>query len=217
MKLLKNLLCSALVLTSLSVSAEDAPAALKRFVDGVQTLSARFTQVQTDDQGKVLASSAGKMLLSRSESQASAGSGKFRWQYETPYQQLIVCDGQKVWLYDEDLSQVTVRPASDALKGTPVELLSQRALLSEAFTLEDGGFEGKLRKLRLKPKSGDNDFLSIELTLDQGTPVRMKFVDQLGGITDIAFNQIKTNLAIEARQFNFTPPAGTEVIDGTAQ
>lgn len=185
-------------------NAQDAQATLKRFVDGVQTLSAGFTQVQSDERGKVLASSAGRMLLSRP--------GKFRWTYMTPHQQLIVCDGAKVWLYDEDLSQVTVRPAGEALRGTPAELLSQRALLSDAFTLEDGGSDGRLRVVRLKPKSADGDFKSIELALDGATPARMMFFDQLGGITAVAFNQVKINQKIDAAQFAFTPPKGTEVI-----
>ena len=175
MKFLAKILAGLLALSAGAARADDAQAALKRFADEVQTLSAAFTQVQTDEHGKVLSSSAGHMLLSRP--------GRFRWTYETPYQQLIVCDGVKVWLYDEDLSQVTVRGVGDALKGTPAELLTQKVLLSDAFKIEDGGMDGKLRKVRLKPKSADSDFKSIELSLDGGTPVRMKFFDQLGGTT----------------------------------
>lgn len=196
----------AAVLLSSAAHADDPQATLKKFADGVQTLSAHYTQVQTDEKGKVIASSAGQMQLSRP--------GKFRWTYETPYQQLIVCDGAKIWMYDEDLSQVTVRPAGDALKGTPAELLSQKVLLSDAFKLEDAGAEGKLRTVRLKPKSTDSDFKAIELSLDGGTPVRMKFFDQLGGITDVAFNQIKVNPKLDAAQFSFTPPKGVEVVAG---
>lgn len=202
---------SALCAPSLT-AAEDARAALNRFVDGVQTLSAQFTQVQTDERGTVLASSAGTLQLSRPAAGAS-GSGKFRWNYVTPYQQLIVCDGARIWLYDEDLSQVTVRPAGDALRGTPAELLSQRTLLSDAFTLEDGGSQGRLRVVRLKPKQADSDFKLIEFSLDGSTPARMKFHDQLGGITDVAFNQVKLNPRLDAAQFRFTPPAGVEVVE----
>ena len=208
---MKKILAVVAVMLGLSAtatataSAQEAQAALERFVGGVQTLSAQFTQVQTDEQGKVLASSAGSMLLSRP--------GKFRWTYTTPYQQLIVCDGAKVWLYDEDLSQVTVRPAGDALRGTPAELLSQRVLLGETFEISDGGSQGKLRIVRLKPKQADSDFKSIELSLDGGTPVRMKFHDQLGGITDVAFNQVRLNPLLDAAQFRFTPPQGVEVVE----
>lgn len=206
MKLLARLLLACAALSaSTAHAADDAKAALSRFIDGVQTLSANFTQVQTDDHGKVLGTTAGRVALARP--------GKFRWTYETPYQQLIVCDGKKVWLYDKDLSQVTVRPAGDALKGTPAELLSQRALLSDAFALEDGGSEGKLRLVRLKPKNTDGDFKQIELALDGGTPLRMRFYDQLGGVTEIAFNQVKTNATIDAAQFQFTPPKGVDVVE----
>lgn len=202
MKVFASLL---LALCALPVSAaDDAKAALSRFIDGVQTLSANFTQVQTDERGKVIATSAGRMALARP--------GKFRWSYDTPYQQLIVCDGKKIWLYDKDLAQVTVRPAGDSLKGTPAELLSQRVLLGDAFLLEDGGSDGKLRIVRLKPK-GDSDFKQIELALDGGAPQRMKFYDQLGGITEVAFNQVKANGTIDAAQFQFTAPKGVDVVE----
>lgn len=204
-----SVLCGFLVfpVTAGATAAQDE---LKRFVDGVQTLSAKFTQVQMDEHGKVLSSSAGKMWLARP--------GRFRWTYEAPYQQLIVSDGYKIWLYDQDLSQVTVRPAAGALKGTPAALLSQRTLLNEAFTLEDGGSEGKLHIIRLKPKSEDSDFKAIMLWLDNGTPARMQFFDQLGGATDVSFAEIKTNQKPDDALFRFTPPKGTEVIDtGTGQ
>ena len=208
MKIFARFLSLAAALMLAPAHAEDAQAALKRFVDGVQTLSAAFTQVQTDDKGKTTASSAGHMWLARP--------GRFRWSYETPYQQLIVCDGQKIWLYDQDLAQVTVRPSAEALKDTPAELLSQRILLSDAFVLEDGGVKGKLHLVRLKPRSGDSDFKSIELSLDGGTPARMKFFDQLGGTTDVAFSSVSVNQKLDETQFRFAPPKGTEVIDGAA-
>lgn len=162
---------------------------LKKFVDGTQTLSADFKQVQTDEKGKVLSSSAGRMWLSRP--------GRFRWSYETPYQQLMVCDGKKLWLYDPDLTQVTVRPAGEALLGTPAALLSQRSSLSDQFTLEDGGVAGKGRIVRLKPKSGDSDFKAIELTLNSGVPQRMKFLDQLGGSSTITFTKVSTGVKVD--------------------
>ena len=178
---------------------------LKKFVDGAQTLSADFKQVQSDEKGKVLSTSAGRMWLSRP--------GRFRWSYETPYQQLMVCDGKKLWLYDPDLAQVTVRPAGEALLGTPAALLSQRSSLSDQFTLEDGGVDGKGRIVRLKPKSGDSDFKAIELTLNSGVPQRMKFLDQLGGSSTITFTKVLTGAKVDEALFRFTAPKGTEVIE----
>jgi len=183
---------------------------LKRFVDGVQTLQADFTQIQVDDKGKQLSMTTGHMWLSRP--------GKFRWSYQKPYQQLMVCDGKKIWFYDSDLSQVTVRPVDATLRGTPADLLSQKATLSDGFNLEDGGVDGGNHLIRLKPKSQDSDFKAIELWLSVGgAPTRMKFLDQLGGNTDVSFSQIVTNKKIEDAQFHFTAPKGVEVIDGAGQ
>ncbi|MDO9452022.1 MAG: outer membrane lipoprotein chaperone LolA [Stagnimonas sp.] len=185
--------------------AESAEAALARFVDGVSSYQATFTQVQTDERGKKIQNSSGTMALSRP--------GKFRWQYAAPSEQLIVTDGSKLWLYDQDLKQVTVRPAEEALQGTPAALLSQKKTLTETFTVSDEGDADGVKKLKLTPKSKDSDFQDVSLWLKAGAPVRMVFRDTLGGATDINFAQVKTNAKLDAALFRFTPPKGVEVID----
>lgn len=198
------LAASLLSLTSLA-HAESAEAALARFLDGVSSYQASFTQVQTDERGMKIQASHGTMALSRP--------GKFRWQYAAPSEQLIVTDGNKLWLYDEDLKQVTVRPAEEALQGTPAALLSQKKTLTETFTVSDEGDADGVKKLKLKPKSKDSDFEDVSLWLRSGSPVRMVFRDTLGGATDISFTQAKTNTRLDAGLFHFTPPKGVEVID----
>jgi outer membrane lipoprotein carrier protein len=196
----------------LCVSAASHAAAqdeLKRFVDTVQNLSASFTQTQVDEKGKTLSTRGGRMWLARP--------GRFRWDYTAPYAQLMVCDGDKIWIYDPDLAQVTVRPAREALAGTPAELLSQQALLSEAFKLEDLGVEGGASVLRLTPKGADSDFKSIELWLAAGVPRKMRFFDQLGGSTEVDFKDVDTSKKADAAQFKFTPPKGVEVVEGPAR
>lgn len=204
---MRALIASLLLLSSFAVQAETPEQALARFVDGVQSLQAEFTQTQTDEQGETLSSSTGSMALARP--------GKFRWEYQTPTPQLIVTDGSKLWLYDRDLQQVSIRPAVEALQGTPAALLSQKQSLTEAFQLSDAGEDLGVRKLRLVPKAKDGDFQSVELWLKGGTPVRMLFRDQLGGATDIRFSSIQTNGRIATSQFQFQPPKGVEVIDST--
>lgn len=189
--------------------AESAQQALARFVDTVNTLSAKFEQVQRDEKGERLQTQSGRMWLSRP--------GRFRWSYEKPYEQLMVCDGNKVYLYDPDLAQVTVRPAARALSGTPVQLLSRRSKLADEFTVEDAGEHSGARIVRLKPKSADGDFKSVELWLEAGTPRRMRFLDQLGGSTDVDFSDIKTNALLDEKLFHFTPPKGVEVVEAEPQ
>ncbi|MDP3858086.1 MAG: outer membrane lipoprotein chaperone LolA [Stagnimonas sp.] len=205
---MRTLIFSLLMLALASARAETPEQALARFVDGVQTLQADFVQTQTDEQGETLSSSQGAMALVRP--------GKFRWEYQTPTPQLIVTDGSKLWLYDRDLQQVSIRPAAEALQGTPAALLSQQQTLTETFQVADAGVDGPVRKLRLTPKAKDGDFQSVDLWLRAGTPVRMLFRDQLGGATDIAFSNIRTNGRVEAAQFRFQPPKGVEVIDSTS-
>jgi len=185
--------------------AESAEVALARFVDGVSSYQATFTQVQTDERGMKIQNSSGTMALSRP--------GKFRWQYAAPSEQLIVTDGNKLWLYDQDLKQVTVRPAEEALQGTPAALLSQKKTLTETFNVSDEGDADGVKKLKLTPKSKDSDFQDVSLWLKAGAPLRMVFRDTLGGATDINFAQVKTNAKLDAALFRFIPPKGVEVID----
>jgi outer membrane lipoprotein carrier protein len=148
---------------------------------------------------------------------ALARPGKFRWQTASPTAQLIVTDGAKLWLYDEDLRQVTIRSASEALQGTPAALLSQKKALTDAFTVEDEGQDEGARRLKLLPKSKESDFQDVTLWLKGAAPVRMQFRDTLGGATDIRFAKAETNGKLDAALFRFTPPKGVEVIDAETE
>ncbi|MGH8442188.1 MAG: outer membrane lipoprotein chaperone LolA [Nevskiaceae bacterium] len=178
--------------------------ALQHFVGKVDTLSANFQQVQKDERGKVLSASSGRLWLSRP--------GKFKWSYEKPYQQLMVCDGRELWSFDPDLNQAMVRPAGASLQGTPAQLLTDRSALDEHFKIEGAGSDGGALRLRLLPKAADSDFKSIEIWFADNVPVRMRFQDPLGGVSDVEFTGIKTNLLLDASLFRFDPPKGTEVI-----
>lgn len=197
--------CLCLLLAPLAARAASAEEELRQFVENVNTLSGVFTQTQTDEHGELMSSGSGRMALSRP--------GKFRWAYEQPYTQLMVCDGERIWAYDPDLAQVTVRPAGEALAGTPAELLAQKARLADNFTVSDGGEKDGLRLVRLEPKAADSDFKSIELWLKAGVPQRLRFADPLGGNTEVELRGLKVNAAVDPGQFRFTPPKGVEVVE----
>lgn len=200
---MRGLLLAALLLPA-AAAAAPAPDALRQFVEQVDTLSARFEQVQRDEDGEVLQTSSGQLWLARP--------GKFRWSYEKPYRQLMVCDGKTLWHYDPDLAQVTVRPAGATLQGTPAQLLTDRGALEKHFTVEHLGAAAGADHLRLQPKAPDSDFKSVELWLQDGVPQRMRFTDPLGGVSEVRFTQIRTNARIDPAQFRFEVPPGTEVI-----
>lgn len=188
-----------------AATAEDE---LRQFVENVRSLRARFVQTQTDEHGEIVSSGAGTMALARP--------GKFRWNYEQPYAQLMVCDGERIWAYDPDLAQVTVRPAGETLAGTPAELLAQQARLADNFVVQDRGEQNGYRRVGLEPKSDQSDFKSIELWLKGGVPSRLRFADPLGGSTEVELRDLEVNVPIDPAQFRFTPPKGVEVVESAA-
>ena len=199
-----------------AAQADSAHDALKHFTDGVQTFEAHFDQVQTDDKNRITARSSGHFWLERpiAGGAGAGGIGKFRWAYEKPYTQATICDGAKLWAFDPDLNQVTVRDAKQALAGTPAELLSQKSALISAFNVQDAGASGDDRSVNLTPKSKNSDFKTIELTLDKdGAPVKMRFADQIGGHSEVSFTEVHTNAKIDPAQFQFTPPKGAEIVN----
>jgi outer membrane lipoprotein carrier protein len=191
--------------SALAASAEEE---LRQFVENVRTLQGRFVQTQLDEHGELVSSGAGFVAIAKP--------GRFRWAYDQPYEQLMVCDGQTIWAYDPDLKQVTVRPAGETLAGTPAELLAQKAKLAENFTTRDLGEKNGLRIVALEPKAEQSDFKSIELWLKAGVPQRLRFSDPLGGVTEVELRDVKVNTALDDKQFRFTPPKGVEVVDGAA-
>lgn len=176
--------------------------ALQRFIGEVRTFTARFEQIQYGEDGIEVARRSGRFALARP--------GRFNWHYELPYEQRMVCDGERIWNYEPDLAQVTVRAAGDILRDTPVALLAEGANLTERFEVEPIGEGG----LRLRPKTEDADFREIELWLEaSGAPLRMRLHDPLGGISEIRFSDATSNPKIGDAEFRFEPPAGVEVVN----
>lgn len=200
-------LLALILLLAPAAHAQTAEQALSQFLDGTRTVQAAFTQTQTDDRGRASPTTVGEMTLSRP--------GGFRWDVQQPNAQLIVTNGKTLWLYDQDLRQVTVRPAAEALQGTPAALLMQGKALRDTFKIEVISNSKGIAKLRLLPKAASNDFTQVDLWLKGGAPVRMIFRDQFGGATDISFSGVRTNQAVAEAKFAFSPPKGTEVVDET--
>lgn len=185
-------------------SAQELRDRLNRFFTEVTTLSATFTQQVFDEQGGKLQRSQGTVKLFRP--------GRFRWQYQTPTRQLILADGQNIWIYDAELEQATVKPISQMLAATPVTLLTELRPLDREFVVEEARPREGLDWARLIPKTQDTEFLRIELGL-KGTEVRqMELYDHFGQTTIIRFEDIRTNLPLPASDFRFEVPPGVDVI-----
>jgi outer membrane lipoprotein carrier protein len=190
-------------------AAADARAAqrLESALASLTGLRAGFRQTVTDAGGNRIETAEGQVALARP--------GRFRWDYRKP-RQLIVSDGTTVWLYDVDLAQVTVRPATDSLAGTPALLLSGEADVGEAFLISDGGSADGLEWSLLRPRSPEGDFTELRVGIADRVLRRMRLLDKLGQTTELEFNAIERDPDFDAGTFRFTPPPGVDVVGRAA-
>jgi outer membrane lipoprotein carrier protein len=178
--------------------------ALKSFISETRTAKASFSQVVTDQNGKLRQKSEGTLAFSRP--------GKFRWVYQKPYEQLIVGDGSKLWIYDADLEQVTVRKLGDALGSSPAALLAGNNEIEKHYTLKDVGGSGGLDWLEAKPKDKDSTFEAVRMGFSGNTLASMELKDTFGQTTLLKFSKLEKNPAVNAGEFKFTPPKNADVI-----
>lgn len=180
---------------------------LGSFTKGLKGLDGEFTQQVFDAQGKIKETSSGELALSVPR--------LFRWEYVKPYPQLIVADGTKVWIYDADLAQVTVRPQGVEEQSNPLAALLDPVRLDAMFVVEESGKAGGLEWLTLAPKNADEaSFRSARLGFDDARLAQMEVVDALGQRTRITFRNWKRNPGFAANTFRYTPPKGVDVIGG---
>ncbi len=190
--------------TTVHGQSGDGADMLRRFLESATTLRADFRQsLYTADAAEPQISE-GVLMIKRP--------GRFRWEYTVPEGQLVVCDGEKVWMYDRDLEQVTVRPIDDTLRGTPAMLLSGQATLDDTFEILDSYEDDGLVWVQLRPLSGSPEFESLRIGLAEGALDRMELKDSLGQMTRIELFDIQTNDALDDGLFVFVPPEGADVI-----
>jgi chaperone LolA len=196
----------ALLLLMFSLSAHaGAIEKLKTFIAATHSAQANFTQVVLDQNGKRIQSASGVMQFVRP--------GKFRWTYQKPYEQLIVGDGEKFWLYDVDLNQVTVKRLDAALGSSPAALLSGSNEIERGFALKESGSQGGLDWLQAIPKAQDSSFDGISMAFNaQADLVIMELNDAFGHKTVLRFSDLKRNPRLPPSLFNFTPPKGADVL-----
>jgi chaperone LolA len=203
----RRALCAlaACIATATAVRAQDGAAQVDAYLGKIETLVAGFTQVVRDKQGRIVETATGTLALSRPD--------RFRWEYRTPYEQTIVADGKRVWLYDRDLEQVTVRPLEDGIGATPAMLLSGTGKVADAFTSTGIDPDARWKWYRLQPKQPSADFERVSLAFDgDGRLGGMELEDKLGQVTSIDFSDVRVNGRVDASQFQFTPPEGVDVI-----
>jgi outer membrane lipoprotein carrier protein len=204
-------ICSLLVIAALPAVAADKNDGYQRleaFLAGLTGLEAQFHQISRDRAGRVVEDSRGTLAISRP--------GKFRWDYREPHEQIIVSDGTKVWLYDKDLEQVTVRRFDSTLSSTPAMLLSGDNTIRTQFNVVATTQEGGATWVALEPKRNDTDFKSVRLGFEGNGLRYMELADKLGQTTRLEFIDLKRNPPANSNQFTFVPPPTADVIGDTA-
>jgi outer membrane lipoprotein carrier protein len=197
---------SLLLVASTSITSAKTDTARERlnnFFTKVSSLKGSFNQQVFSKKGKLIQNSTGLLYLSRP--------GRFRWIYKTPDPQVIVGDGKNIWIYDEDLEQVTIKPLSRALSSAPIAILTRKQSPDAQFVVKPMKASGGLDWFQLTPRRKSKDFKSIQLGLDKRGMRQMVMHDQLGQKTVIKLNT-QSNVPIPGKTFYFKPPAGVDVI-----
>ncbi|MEC9407951.1 MAG: outer membrane lipoprotein chaperone LolA [Pseudomonadota bacterium] len=173
---------------------------LAEALSSTQALAGVFEQQLLDSDDTVIEASRGSFALQRP--------GRFRWDYEQPYVQQVMSNGDTLWHYDRDLAQVTVRSVGSALSGTPAALLSGATDLKARFVVRELG----PGRYALEPKDSDAEFEAAIVEFDQGVIAALDIRDALGQRTRIEFSDVARNVSFKPGWFEFEPPPGVEVV-----
>jgi outer membrane lipoprotein carrier protein len=177
---------------------------LNQFMSSTQAATGEFEQRIYDRERKLVQASRGNLAFLRP--------GKFRWTYSKPYSQLIVGDGARVWIYDEDLNQVTVRKLDQALGATPAALLAGANDALKAFALKDEGAADGLEWVAAIPRDKDSTFERIRMGFGRSGLERMELTDVFGQTTELRFRTLQRNPRVDPALFQFAPPKGADVV-----
>ncbi len=185
-------------------SSGPARAELERFTTGLDHFQAAFTQIVRSQDGRVQDQTEGRFWLQTPD--------KLRWVYSGDFPETIVADGRNIWIYDESLAQVTVKPQSGQASDSPLMILADVSQLDEQFHLTElGEFEGMLL-LELKSMDGESEFERILLGMNSEGIRMMVMEDAFGQRTEVRFMDTARNAPAESELFKFTPPEGTDVV-----
>jgi len=177
---------------------------LKSFLEGTQTSKGTFRQTVASKTRPSAQNSGGTFAFARP--------GKFRWSYDKPFEQLIVGDGARVWVYDRDLNQVIVRKLDIALGATPAALLAGDNTLEKNFTLTEGVAADGLEYVDAVPKAQESQFTRVRIGFRDSLPRAMELTDAFGQITTLNFGTVEKNPPLAPDLFKFEVPANADVV-----
>lgn len=200
---MKKIALLALLLLGTNAFSETAGEVLQAKLNSIRSLSANFNQT-VKSKKRELSSSSGTMALERP--------GRFRWQTKDPLEQLVVADGQKLWVYDVDLEQVTVKKQEQGVGGTAALFLSgYNDTVTRDFDVTSST-KGKTQSYDLRSKSNKANFQRVKLIFQGDILSGIEMYDQLGQHTIVDLKNVKTNPKLAGNLFKFKPPKGTDVV-----
>lgn len=185
--------------------AADAKSQLDAFVKQVRSATGTFTQSTQSSRGQPAPAQSGTFAFERP--------GKFRWAVEKPYEQLVLSDGKKLYQYDPDLAQVSVRSVGAAIGNAPAQVLFGEGSLEQSFDIKPLPAKENLQWLRATPRTAEAGFSYMDMGFDGNLPTRIDILDAFGQVTRVEFTTIVPNPKVPASQFTFVAPAGVDVVN----
>jgi outer membrane lipoprotein carrier protein len=195
----------AVSLVAASPAQASAVAALREFLAQTKTARGEFTQQVTRGSAPAAPPASGIFYFERP--------GRFRWIYQKPYEQVLVADGERLFLYDKDLNQVTVRKMSAPLPASPASILFGGNEFEREFAVAESGSRDGMAWLTATPRARDSQFERVEIGFRDGVPAAMVLADSFGQISRLNFSRFERNARLDAQLFRFVPPAGADVLE----
>jgi len=196
-----SLLLSAAVVAA---QPDDAVARLEALLAASNTVHANFHQVLTDADGESVQEADGELWVMRPD--------RFRWDYTEPFDQLIVSDGARVWIYDRELAQVTVKAIDNALASSPAALLSGSSAIRDSFEVLGTEVQGGLTTVSLAPLAQDTDFNRVDVVFDERQVRSLRLSDALDQTTVLMLSDVERGQALDPALFRFVAPEGVDVL-----
>jgi len=190
--------------TAHSNEAVSARAELEQFAASLERFQAEFTQTVKSGDGRIQDRTQGQVWLQKPD--------KLRWVYSGEYPEIIVADGKNIWIYDESLDQVTVKPQSEEATDSPLMILADVSRLDAQFQVTELGEYDGMDLLELKSLEPESEFERILLGLVPDGIRLMAMEDAFGQRTEIHFDNVNINVPVDPGLFRFTPPEGTDVV-----
>lgn len=201
----RRLIAFATLLGTATAVLAAPPPVVQAFAKDLKTLQGKFEQQAFDADGNLRERSVGQVAL--------ATPRQFRWDYESPFPQTIVADGTRLWVYDPDLEQVTVRPQAHEEQSSPLAALIDPGELERQFVVTDEGEREGLHWVRLEPRKADDAGIAgARLGFAADALMQMEIEDSLQQRSVIRFQDWQRNGALDAKRFRFVPPPGVDVV-----